>query len=67
MTGQTVDRRAWRKARASLTGNCVEVRELDNGAIAIRDSKHPGGSVLEFTPAEWAAFLNGARNGEFDF
>jgi hypothetical protein len=34
--------------------------------IAMRDSKNPGGPVLSFTPAEWAAFLGGAKTGAFD-
>jgi hypothetical protein len=32
----------------------------------VRDSKHPDGPVLTFTAAEWAAWLDGARKGEFD-
>lgn len=47
------------------TGDCVEVR-VRGGEIAVRDSKDPGGPVLKFTPAEWLAFLAGARVGEFD-
>lgn len=39
--------------------------ELD-GAVALRDSKDPTGPVLVFTSAEWAAFLAGAKDGEFD-
>lgn len=46
-------------------GDCVEVR-VRGGEIAVRDSKDPGGPVLKFTPAEWLAFLAGARVGEFD-
>jgi len=36
------------------------------GAIAVRDSKNPAGPVLVFTPAEWDAFVAGAKDGEFD-
>jgi hypothetical protein len=32
----------------------------------VRDSKNPHGPMLQFTPAEWRAFLAGARCGEFD-
>ncbi len=35
-------------------------------AVALRDSKDPTGPVLIFTPGEWAAFLAGAKDGEFD-
>ena len=46
-------------------GACVEVAPVDGG-VAVRDSKDRGGPVLAFTVAEFAAFLDGARNGEFD-
>lgn len=36
------------------------------GAVGVRNSNNPHGDVLEFTPAEWTAFLEGARAGEFD-
>jgi hypothetical protein len=47
-------------------GNCVQVARLPDGGIGVRDSKDPAGAVLRFTPAEWHAFLAGARNQEFD-
>ena len=47
------------------SGDCVEVR-VRGGEIAVRDGKDPDGPVLTFTPAEWRAFLAGARVGEFD-
>ena len=35
--------------------------------IGIRDGQLGDASpILEFTPVEWAAFLAGARRGEFD-
>jgi hypothetical protein len=36
------------------------------GAIGVRDSKEPNGPILVFTVEEFAAFLDGATNGEFD-
>jgi hypothetical protein len=56
---------AWRKSTYSTNNGCVEVAVLD-GKIAVRDSKNRSGSVLQFTPIEWEAFLHGARDGEFD-
>lgn len=56
----------WAKAKASGAGNnCVEVARTPDG-VFLRDSKDPAGPILAFNCAEWAAFLNGARNGEFD-
>lgn len=59
---------AWRKARASdSNGSCLEVAAHPDGGRWVRDSKDRGtGPVLRFTAAEWTAFLDGARNGEFD-
>lgn len=57
---------AWRKASASAgNGQCVEVAALVGG-VAVRDSKDPNGPVLRFTRTEIAAFLDGAKAGEFD-
>ncbi len=57
----------WRKSsRSGGQGNCVEVAVLGDGAVAVRDSKDPSGAVLVFTPAEWDAFIGGAKDGEFD-
>jgi Domain of unknown function (DUF397) len=57
----------WVKSSLSAyNGNCVEVAGLTDDAIRVRDSKHPRGAVLNFTPAEWDAFIGGVHNGEFD-
>jgi Domain of unknown function (DUF397) len=56
----------WRKARRSMAnGNCVEVRP-DNGGIAVRDSKNPGGFVLAYSAPSWRAFTLAARQGRYD-
>jgi len=56
----------WRKSWRSVNnGACVEVAPVACG-VAIRDSKRSSGPVLMFSPAEWRAFLDGAKNGEFD-
>jgi hypothetical protein len=48
-------------------GGCVEAAALPLGYVVVRDSKHPDGPALVFDHEEWAAFMAGARNGEFDF
>ena len=58
---------AWIKSTLSThNGNCVEITGLTGDTIRVRDSKHPRGAVLNFTPAEWDAFIGGVHNGEFD-
>ena len=44
----------------------VEVAEFEDGFRAVRDGKSPEKGTLFFTPAEWEAFVLGARDGEFD-
>jgi hypothetical protein len=65
-----VDDRAfdnWRKStRSGAADNCVEVAFAPDGAIGVRDSKNPHGGKLTFTTAEWNAFIDGAKDGEFD-
>lgn len=57
----------WRKSRHSNpSGSCLEVGELEDGDIAVRNSRFPGGPVLVYTQAEITAFLLGAKDGEFD-
>jgi hypothetical protein len=58
----------WRKSRRSgpQGGNCVEVAELPDGQVAIRNSRDAAGPALVFTPGEWTAFVGGARDGDFD-
>lgn len=34
--------------------------------VLMRDAKRPEGPVLVFTPAEWEAFVEGVKDGEFD-
>jgi Domain of unknown function (DUF397) len=50
--------REWRKSSRSYGGgNCVEVAVPHNECICVRDSKNPDGTVLQFTPTAWDAFM----------
>ncbi|GED86428.1 DUF397 domain-containing protein [Streptomyces sp. NPDC091412] len=56
-------------ARSSYTNRwtktCVEVADLGDGAVAVRDSNNRELPPLRFTAEEWAAFQRGVRDGEF--
>ena len=54
------------KSSFSAGGACVEVRLLPDGKVGVRDSKDQAKTPHFFTAQEWAAFLAGVRNGEFD-
>jgi len=57
----------WIKATQSGDqSDCVEMRR-HTGAVEVRDSKDPEGPSLRHTKAEFAAWLDGAKNGEFDY
>ncbi|MEV0188356.1 DUF397 domain-containing protein [Kitasatospora purpeofusca] len=59
--------RVWVKSRASAqVGQCVELADAGSGRVAFRNSTDPQGPALLFTPGEFAAFLHGAKDGDFD-
>ena len=47
-------------------GNCLEAMKLADGRIAVRQSTDPDGPALIYTTDEIAAFILGARDGDFD-
>ncbi|MGW4893034.1 DUF397 domain-containing protein [Kitasatospora sp. NPDC004240] len=56
---------AWQKSSYSgANADCVEVRTVD-GLIELRESDD-GDIIIRTTPAKFAAFLHGAKAGEFD-
>ncbi|SEN74926.1 DUF397 domain-containing protein [Actinacidiphila rubida] len=57
----------WVKSgRSNQSGNCVEVAALPDGSVAVRNSRHPDGPALIYTRAEITAFVEGAKDGDFD-
>ena len=56
---------AWRVARDCDAGNCVRVAPRAD-MIVIGDTKNPDGPVLSYSRAEWVAFVDGIRAGDFD-
>jgi hypothetical protein len=48
-------------------GNCIEVKKLDGGFVALRQSTDPDGPALIYSVREITAFIAGAKSGEADF
>lgn len=56
----------WMKSSYSAADlACVELRGSGDG-IALRNSRHPDVALPPYTRAEFAAFIAGAKDGEFD-
>ncbi|MFL1381217.1 MULTISPECIES: DUF397 domain-containing protein [unclassified Nocardiopsis] len=51
---------------SSQQGECVEVEQVGD-EFHVTDSKHPERHAHVYTRGEWRAFLQGVRDGEFDF
>ncbi|MGW7291233.1 DUF397 domain-containing protein [Streptomyces xiamenensis] len=67
VSAERLEGAVWRKsARSNPSGNCVEVATLADGAVAVRNSRDPLGPALIYTRAEMSAFINGAKDGDFD-
>jgi hypothetical protein len=47
-------------------GQCVEMKRLADGRIAVRQSTDPGGPALIYTTDEISAFITGAKAGLAD-
>jgi hypothetical protein len=61
-----LDAARWVRSRACSSDGCVEVAQLADGSVALRDSKDAGKAAHVFDRDEWTAFVTGVKNGEFD-
>lgn len=56
---------SWLVARKCNGGHCVMVAAQDD-QIVIGSSKHRDGPIISYSREEWAAFVEGIRQGDFD-
>ncbi|WP_280508560.1 DUF397 domain-containing protein [Nocardia flavorosea] len=61
MTDNPAGARWFKSSHSGPDRECVEVAHLPGGVVGVRDSKNRAGSVLEFGPEVWDAFLNTAQ------
>ena len=57
----------WRTSSVCLASACVEVAQMPGGGVAVRDTKDRAKPAHMYSREEWAAFITGVKNGEFDF
>lgn len=48
------------------SGDCVEVAVRGTGNRVVRDSKAIDGPTIDFTPSQWAAFMQDLGRPQFD-
>ena len=68
MTTTTESPRWFKSSYSSNGGNCIEVAAnlvAPHGVVPVRDSKNPGGPVLNVRAASFASFIEGVKAGEF--
>jgi Domain of unknown function (DUF397). len=57
----------FKSSRSNGQNNCVEACRLEDGGMAVRDSKRGEASpVLRFPRREWLVFTEGVKLGQFD-
>ncbi|GAA3677470.1 DUF397 domain-containing protein [Nonomuraea antimicrobica] len=68
LTNELLKSAEWRKAtRSGDSGDCLEVAHLRDGRVGLRDSERPDLPAYVVSSSVWAAFIDGAKKGEFDF
>lgn len=57
----------WRKSSLSNpSGACVQVAQLDDGEVGLRQSRQPHGPVIVVPGAEFARLLAAIKRGDWD-
>lgn len=58
----------WRKSqRSNSQGACVELARLNEGTVAMRNSRDPRGTALIYPAGAVRAMVSALRTGEFDY
>lgn len=65
--GNDFDILEFRTSSFCTSGGCVEVAQLPDGRVAVRDSKDGVKPAHIYSADEWRDFIAGVKNGEFDF
>lgn len=56
---------AWQKPADCESTSCVELTQVWNGKIFLRNSEAPS-KIVTFTAQEMDAFINAVKKGEYD-
>jgi hypothetical protein len=68
MPARDLGTEGWQKPwSAGNGGSCVEVRKLNDGRVALRQSTDPDGPALLYASSEFASFIRGVKEGDADF
>ncbi|MYW06404.1 DUF397 domain-containing protein [Streptomyces sp. SID3343] len=63
---QDLSEAVWLAAPGSPVEDRIEIAELGDGAMALRNPADPLGAIQRYTAEEWQAFIRGVQDGEFD-
>ena len=56
----------WVRSSFCVGGECVEVAQLADGQVGLRNSRELSVPAHVYTRGEWDAFVAGVKNGDFD-
>jgi len=60
------DQLDWRVSSYTDNATCVEIAATPDGGVLIRNSNNRAAGHMAFTRAEFSAWLQGCKAGEFD-